>query len=235
MAEDAVNEKMGQTVFQGKLVEGDRLALKLDANVWDVISDQDKKIAEQNWATVWARLYAQYHGGNAADGHWITLDFYDLADRRVYHENFKIVSPARPHSNGSGAASGGANGPAPYVVLEQWSYSCGGNGAHGARVMLKSHNPRDLPKAWAYYDASIGHDRTKCIQFEAYANEAALRIGTGHHAGPRYTDADMRTEWLNEYMYQLNVNNGYEAWIYGIKRYPNGAIDIDKHVVNPGT
>ncbi len=100
--------------------------------------------------------------------------------------------------------------------------------------MLKSHNPRDLPKAWAYYDASIGHDRTKCIQFEAYANEAALRIGTGHHAGSRDTAAAMRTEWLNEYMYQLNVNNGYEAWTYGIKRYPNGAIDIDQHVVNPG-
>ena len=36
-------------------------------------------------------------------------------------------------------------------------------------------------------------------------------------------------------MYQLNVNNGYEAWIDGIKRYPNGAVDIDKHVINPGT
>jgi hypothetical protein len=31
------------------------------------------------------------------------------------------------------------------------------------------------------------------------------------------------------------VNNGYEAWTYGIKRYPNGAVGIDQHVVNPGT
>ena len=235
MAADTVNEKTGKPLFRGELVEGDRLALKLDANVWDAVSDQDKKIVEQNWGTEWAKIYALYHGGNAADGRWITVDFYDLADRRIYHENFRIVSAARARAGGPVAPSGGPNGPAPYVVLEEWSYPCGGNGAHGARVMLKNHNPRDLPKAWAYYDASIGHDRTKCIQFEAYANEAALRIGTGHHSGPRYTDADTRTEWLNEYMYQFNANNGYEAWIYGIKRYPNGAVDIDKHIVNPGT
>ncbi len=36
-------------------------------------------------------------------------------------------------------------------------------------------------------------------------------------------------------MYQLNVNNGYEAWIYGIRHFPYGAIDRDKHFINAGS
>ena len=123
--------------------------------------------------------------------------------------------------------------PAPYVVLEEWDFPCGGHGAHGARVMVKSHNPRDLPKAWAYYDAATGHDRSKCIQFEAYSSERAVRLGKGGTSN--YTDADLTAEWTNEFMYQLNANNGYEAYVYGIKRFPNGAVDIDKHVVKQGT
>ncbi len=65
---------------------------------------------------------------------------------------------------------------------------------------------------------------------QAYANGRALRLGTG--GKEKGGDADIATEWTNEYMYALNVNNDYEFWVYGIKRFPNGAVDIDKHVVH---
>jgi hypothetical protein len=215
-------------LLTGYGVQGTAAKMRIDGDLWEPLSDQDKHLLEQTLEQAWTTTWNHYHSQHGATQ--LQFEIVNLADDRIYSDIIDL--PDTPHPERVAYEQARLSGVGAYKVIEQWDIPCAGNGGIGQRAIVLSHKASDLPAAYHRFLGSLNGDRSKCITFEVFSNNDAL--AQSKSVSDTYTDAEMQAQWNNELQYMNNPNSGYEAYTFGTKRLADGSIDIDQHVLHQG-
>lgn len=213
-------------IVTGYAISRTAATLQIDGNAWEPMSDQDKRLLEQSLERAWSITWDQHHTPHEAT----TLQFYmeDLSSDRLFSD--EITLPDTNHAERAAFEKERLSGGGAYNVVEQWSWC--GDGI-GQRAIVVSHNPNDLVPAFHRFLSSLNGDRSKCIMFEVFTDQATL--DQSKSVSDEYPDSELVHQWTHELQYTNNPNTGLEEWDFGVKTLPDGTHDFVQHVVHPAT
>jgi hypothetical protein len=213
-------------IVTGYAIGGTSATVQVDQDAWDPMSDQDKHLLEQGLEGAWTTTWDQHHNPHGPT----SLHFYieDMAHDNLFTD--VITLPDTSHAERTAYEQSRLSGAGAYKVVEQWSWC--GDGL-GQRAIVLSHNPNDLVPAFHRFLASLDGDRSKCIMFEVFTDQATL--DQSKSISDDYPDSELVHQWTHELQYTNNPNTGLEEWDFGITTLSDGTHDFVQHVVHPAS
>jgi hypothetical protein len=209
----------------GYAVQGTTATIQVDADAWDNLSDQDKQLMQKGLEGSWSVTWEHYHSQHPET----QLNFYivNLANDQLFSDIIDLRDTSHPER--AAYEQQRLSGAGAYKVVEQWSWCADGL---GQRAIVLSHNSNDLVPAFHRFLASLNGDRSKCITFEVFTDQATL--DESKSSSEDYPDSELVHQWTHELQYTNNPNSGLEEWNFGVKTLSDGTHDFIQHVIHAG-
>jgi hypothetical protein len=216
----------GGQIVTGTAVQDTTAVVQVDGDSWEPMSDQDKHLTESSLERAWSITWSQNHAQH--DETTLFFQMEDLAHDRLFSDAISLTSTFHPERAVFERAR--LSGAGAYKVVEEWSWC--GDGI-GQRAIVISHKPEDLVPAFHRFLDSLNGDRSKCITFEVFTDQATL--DQSKSTSDDYPDSELVHQWTHELQYTNNPNTGLEEWDYGITTRSDGTHDFVQHVIHPAS